>query len=130
MSCPHLHPDTMAECSRAAFDYNPACYCVFSWVYADPPPGRKYLGYPAKWLHVAAWRASGSETPDQYLIGVHADSGPELLRNLRGALAGLGPAAKVVQQNGQPQRPLRPESGNGWIPSAPQTTEALNVWPS
>jgi hypothetical protein len=101
MSCPHLHPDTIAECSRAAFDYHPACYCVFAWLYAEPPPGRKYLAYPPKWLQVNTWWAMG-EAADQYLLTVQGDTGPELLRNLRTALAGLGPAT------GPPPAPLPP----------------------
>jgi len=128
MNCPHLHPDTIAECSRAAYDYHPACYCVFAWLYAEPPPGRKYLAYPPKWLQVNTWWAMG-EAADQHLLTVQGDTGPELLRNLRGALAGLGPA-RPPAPTPPVGRPLRPEPGNGWIPSAPQTTQPLTAWPA
>lgn len=128
MSCPTLHPDTMAECTQAAYDYHPACYCVFSWLHAELPPARKYLNYPTKWLQVNAWWAMG-EGPDQYLLAVSADTGPELLRNLRGALAGLGPATGPPAPLPPAGRPLHPAPGNGWIPSAKQTTHALAAWP-
>ena len=120
MSCPHLHPDTIAECTQAAFDHDPAYYCVFGWIYAEMPPGRKYLSHPNKWLQVQVWQAMGEST-DQRLLGVDADTGPELLRNLRGALAGLSkPAAPA------PPRPV----GNGWIASVRQTTQELTAWPA
>jgi hypothetical protein len=129
VSCPHLHPDTIAECSRAAFDYHPACYCTFAWLHADPPPGRKYLSAPTKWLQAQLCWAMGDALADQHLLSVRADSGPELLRNLRGALADLGPAASPPTSP-PPGRPLRPAPGNGWIPSVKQTTQALPTWPA
>lgn len=130
MSCPHLHPETIAECSQAAYAYHPACYCVFAWLNAAPPPGRKYLNYPPKWLQVNAWWAMGEGAADQHLLSVSADSGPELLRNLRTALADLGTATgpPVPKPTPFPGRPLRPAPGNGWIPSAAQTTQPLPGW--
>ncbi len=130
MSCPHLHPDTMAECTQAVYDYHPACYCTFGWLYADPPPGRKYLSTPTKWLQAEACWAMGEGATDRTLLSVRADSGPELLRNLRGALAGLGPAAGPPVPAPPAGRPLHPAPGNGWIASAPQTTQALPAWPA
>lgn len=127
MSCPHLHPDTIAACVQAAFDYHPACYCVFAWVLAEPPPGRKYTRYGNKWLQVNAWWSMGNEA-DRHLVTVQADTGPELLRNLRATLADLGPA-RLPAKLPPVGRPLRPEPGNGWIPSAAQTTQPLNAWP-
>ena len=127
MSCPHLHPDTIAECTQAAFDYHPACYCAFSWVHANPPPGRKYLS-GTKWLQAQVNWAMGEQTPDQLLLSVRADTGPELLRNLRGALASLGPARPPAPQPPS-GRPLCPAPGNGWIPTAVQTTQPLTAWP-
>jgi hypothetical protein len=128
VSCPHLHPDTIAACSRAAYDYHPACYCVFAWLLAEPPPGRKYLLHQPKWLQVNAWWAMG-EAADQQLLTVQADTGPELLRNLRKALAGLGPTTGPPISP-PPGRPLRPAPGNGWIPSVKQTTQPLPAWPA
>lgn len=130
MSCPHLHPDTLAECTQAAYDYHPACYCTFAWLLAEPPPGRKYL-VGTKWLQAQVCWAMGEQAADQPLLTVRADTGPELLRNLRGALAGLGPATgpPVPPPPAPAGRPLRPAPGNGWIASAPQTTQALAAWP-
>jgi len=133
MSCPHLHPDTMAECTQLAHAYHPACYCAFSWVHADPPPGRKYLTMSAKWLQAQVNWAMGEQAADQLLLSVRADTGPELLRNLRGALASLGPATgpphSPTPKQSVPSRPLRPEPGNGWIPTVAQTTQELRTWP-
>lgn len=131
MSCPHLHLDTMAECTQLAHAYHPACYCAFSWVHADPPPGRKYLAMSAKWLQAQVNWAMGEQAADQLLLSVRADSGPELLRNLRGALASLGPPRPPAPPTPRPLagRPLRPEPGHGWIPTAAQTTQPLTAWP-
>jgi hypothetical protein len=132
MSCPHLCPDTIAACSQAAHDYHPACYCVFAWLYTEPPPGRKYLTYPPKWLQVNAWWAMGDEAKDCFLLSVSADTGPELLRDLRAALASLGKATGPPATAPAPLppvgQPLRPAPGNGWITSAKQTTQALPAW--
>jgi hypothetical protein len=134
MNGPHLHPDTVAECIQAAYAYDPACYCVFSWLYAEPPPGRKYLS-GTRWLQLNAWWAMGEQAADQHLLVVTADSGPELLHSLRGALAGLGPSTgpPAPPKPPAPPQPLpvpyQPPQGNGWIASAPQTTQALNCWP-
>jgi hypothetical protein len=128
MSCPHLHPDTIAECTQVAFDYHPACYCTVCWCFRDAPPAPKYLKYPSKWVEVSVWHHQPTGTPDRFVLAVAADSGPELLRNLRGALASLGPARPPAPQP-PPGRPLRPAPGNGWIPTAAQTTQPLTAWP-
>lgn len=109
MNGPHLHPDTVAECIKAAHDYHPACYCVFSWLYAEPPPGRKYLS-GTRWLQVNAWWAMGDKANDKHLLVVQAASGPELLRNLRGALAGLGPTTGPPQVPAQQPARFQPRS--------------------
>lgn len=89
MSCPHLHPDTLAECTQAAHGYDPACYCVIHWSYRDAPPGRKYLHYPSKWLGATVYRSLPEGTPDRWVLGVAADTGPDLLRLLQEELTAV-----------------------------------------
>ena len=89
MSCPHLHPDTLAACTQAAHGYDPACYCVIHWNYRDAPPGRKYLKYPSKWLEASVYRSLPEGTPDRWVLAVAADTGPDLLRLLRQELAAV-----------------------------------------
>ncbi len=89
MSCPHLHPDTIAACSQAAHGYDPACYCLIHWSYRDAPPGRKYLQYPSKWLEASVYRSLPEGTPDRWVLAVAADTGPDLLRFLREELTAV-----------------------------------------
>lgn len=126
MSLPHLHPDTIAACTQAAFDHDPAYYCTVCWCSRDAPPAPKYLKYPSKWVEVSVWHNQPAGTPDRFVLAVAAETGPELLRNLRGALATAPPPPPPLPP---PGRPLLVAQGNGWIPTAPQTTEALNAWP-
>jgi hypothetical protein len=90
MSCyPELTTEAAAECTKAAHGYDPACYCVIHWNYRDPPPGRKYLKYPSKWLEASIWRSLPEGTPDRWVLAVAADTGPNLLRLLREALTAV-----------------------------------------
>lgn len=66
MSYPHLSPETANECSRAAYDYDPACYCAIHWVYADYLPRPQYCGLSrqvARSLHVALHRPRPARPP-------------------------------------------------------------------
>lgn len=82
MSYHELSQQTADECSQAVFDYHPDCYCSFHFIHADYPPHRKYLYWEAKYLQVLVWR-SVPEGSDRYVLGVSADTGPEVLRQLR-----------------------------------------------
>ncbi|MGI4871276.1 MAG: hypothetical protein ACRYFX_08870 [Janthinobacterium lividum] len=125
MSCPHLSPDTMAACTQAAFDYDPAYYCIFHWNYADYPPLRKYHGLPTKWLGVSVYRNDKSEFGN-CVLRCGSENGPGLLRQLRQALDELpGPAPAPAPPKPPPMR----LPGQGWIACAPQTTQVLPAFP-
>jgi len=89
MTYPHLTPETANECSRAAYAYSPECYCIIYWAYADYPPRLQYHGLAIKWLCASVYRTGDPEQGDRYVLGVNADTGPDLLRNLRGALEAI-----------------------------------------
>lgn len=86
MSYPHLTSETINECSRAAYAYSHDCYCIIYWACADYLPRSQYHGLATKWLCASVYRAGGSEQGDRYVVGVSADTGPELLRHLHTAL--------------------------------------------
>lgn len=86
MSYPHLSPDTITECSRAAYTYSQDCYCVIYWACADYLPRPQYHDLATKWLCASVFRAGSLEQGDRYVVGVSADTGPELLRRLHAAL--------------------------------------------
>lgn len=134
MSYPHLASETANECSRAAYDYDPACYCVFHWNYADFPPKRQYHGLWTKWLQVNVWRTIPDPEQDKLVLTRHSDNGPDLLRHLRTALAAITegqlPDPSLPAPAPPAREPYNPPEGGGWIGSAPQTTQALNCWPS
>lgn len=89
MSYPHLTPETANECSRAAYAYDPDCYCTIYWACADYLPRPQYQGKPTKWLEAAVWRCIGPEQPDRFVVATTGESGPEVLRNLQAALAAI-----------------------------------------
>lgn len=82
MSYHELPQQTADACSQAVFDYHPDCYCSFHFVHADYPPRRKYRYVGVKYLQVIVWRSTPDDS-DRYVLGVSADTGPELLRQLR-----------------------------------------------
>lgn len=86
MNYPHLSPETATECSRVAYAYSHDCYCIIYWACADYLPRPQYHGLATKWLCASVYRAGGPEQGDRYVLGVSADTGPELLNNLRTAL--------------------------------------------
>ncbi|MGI4871472.1 MAG: hypothetical protein ACRYFX_09875 [Janthinobacterium lividum] len=128
MSLPHLSPDTMAACTQAAFDYDPACYCVFHWNYADFPPHSQYYKRPTKWLEASVYRSTSAGQPDRYVLSRSSDSAPDLLRQLYAALEAEPPPAPAPVPMPPPPSPVR-QPGQGWIACAPQTTQALRPWP-
>lgn len=131
MSCPHLSPDTIAACTQAAFDYDPACYCVFHWNYADYPPRHKFHGFTTKWVSVGIWRDEAGSEFGSCLLHRAADSAPELLRQLRLALAAEPPLSLPPPPAPAPipqPAPVR-QPGQGWVACAAQTTRQLNPWP-
>jgi hypothetical protein len=89
MSYPHLCPETANECSRAAYTYSHDCYCIIYWAYADYLPRSQYHGLATKWLCASVFRAGSLEQGDRYVVGVSADTGPELLRHLHTALEAI-----------------------------------------
>lgn len=89
MSYPHLSAETVNECSRAAYAYDPDCYCVFHWAHADFPPRLHYHPLPTKWLKVGVWRCTGPGQPDRFVLAMSGDNERELLRNLSAALLTL-----------------------------------------
>lgn len=89
MSYPELPTEAVNECSRAAFNYSPDCYCVFNWSYADYLPRRLYLDTPTKWLNVGVYRSIESESTDRPVVAVSGLTAPELLQRLRTALAAI-----------------------------------------
>ncbi|TVT39619.1 hypothetical protein FNT36_18430 [Hymenobacter setariae] len=89
MSYPHLSPETITECSRAAYAYSHDCYCIIYWACADYLPRSQYHGLATKWLCASVFRAGSLEQGDRYVVGVSAETGPELLRYLRTALEDL-----------------------------------------
>ena len=89
MSYPHLSPETLAACTQAAYDYDPACYCIFHWGFADFPPQSRYYQQPTKWVEVSLYRTGEPGQADRWVLSRRSDSGPEVLRLLREALRGL-----------------------------------------
>jgi hypothetical protein len=89
MTYPNLSPETANECSRAAYAYSQECYCIIYWAYADYLPRPQYHGLATKWLCASVFRCGDLEQGDRYVLGVSADTGPELLRQLRTALEDL-----------------------------------------
>ena len=86
MSYPTLSPEMATECSRAAYEYSPECYCIIYWACADYLPRPQYYGLATKWLCASLYRAGAPEQADRYVVGASAYTGPELVRNLRASL--------------------------------------------
>ena len=108
MSYPHLSPEMANECSRAAYAYDPACYCAIHWVYADYLPNPQYHGLPTKWLEAYVYRNIGPGQPDRFVAVAVAESGPALLRDLHTALNAIAegeqPDPSLLTQRKQPTR--------------------------
>lgn len=89
MSYPHLSPEMVNECSQAAYAYSHDCYCIIYWACADYLPRSQYRGLATKWLCASVFRAGSLEQGDRYVVGVSAETGPELLHYLRTTLDDL-----------------------------------------
>lgn len=89
MSYPTLTPEVANECSRAAHQYHPDCYCAIHWVYADYPPRQMYHELPTKWLEAYVWRCTSADQPDRFVAAAVGNSGPEMLRSLQTVMAAV-----------------------------------------
>ncbi|MGI4871368.1 MAG: hypothetical protein ACRYFX_09335 [Janthinobacterium lividum] len=128
MSLPHLTPDMMAAFTQAAYDYDPACFCVFRWAFADFPPRSQYHQLPAKWLEVGVYHSTQAGQSDRFVLSRASDNAPDLLRQLYAALEAEPPPAPVAVPVPPPPPSVR-QPGQGWIACAPQTTQVLPAFP-
>lgn len=115
MSYPHLSTETLNGCTQAAYDYDPACYCVFHWNYVDFPPKRQYHGLWTKWLQVNVWRTIPDPEQDKLVLTRHSDNGPDLLRDLHTALNAI-----TEGQLPDPSLPLEREQPPRFVPRNPR----------